>query len=218
MVCGMLAPGWPLEAARLAHTDAVISHSANGVYGEMYAVLTSLAYAYQEPRALILDALQYLPQKSEYASLAQGVIETLQSEADPARAWEILDRRFEQYNWIHAYPNMAADLLALWYSENDISRAFRWLAHAGLDVDCNAGLVGNVIGVMAGVPEKWSLPLNDILETICPAKNGFQFRSLPYGPLAWLCFHSLYSRSEGTVPELSLGAVPYSLNNDIIQN
>ena len=35
MVCGMLAPGWPLEAARLAYLDGVVSHARNGVYGGM---------------------------------------------------------------------------------------------------------------------------------------------------------------------------------------
>jgi hypothetical protein len=53
MICGMLAPGWPMEAARLAHIDGVVSHAANGVYGEMYAaVLTSLAFVRREPRRL----------------------------------------------------------------------------------------------------------------------------------------------------------------------
>ncbi len=52
MVCGMLAPGDPLEAARLAHIDAVISHARNGVYGEIYAaVITSLAFVMDDPRA-----------------------------------------------------------------------------------------------------------------------------------------------------------------------
>ncbi len=44
MVCGMLAPGWPLEAARLAWIDGTVSHTRNGVYGGMYAAaLTALA-------------------------------------------------------------------------------------------------------------------------------------------------------------------------------
>ena len=75
------------------------------------------------------------------------------SDADPASAWRTLDRHFEQYNWIHAYPNIAADILALWFGQGDMTRSFSLLAHAGLDVDCNAGLVGNVLGVMNGVPD-----------------------------------------------------------------
>ncbi|MEA5079987.1 MAG: ADP-ribosylglycohydrolase family protein, partial [Anaerolineaceae bacterium] len=70
MICGMLAPGWPMEAARLAHIDGVISHDNNGVYGEMYAaVLTSLAFVRKDPRALLAEAAEYVPQKSFYASV-----------------------------------------------------------------------------------------------------------------------------------------------------
>lgn len=179
MVCGMLAPGWPSEAARLAHIDGVISHSANGVYGELYAaVLTSLAFIRSEPRALIFEALRFLPQGSEYVHVAQECLQTLRSEQDPQRAWEILDRRFERYNWIHAYPNLAADLLALWHSGGDMTKAFSWLAYAGLDVDCNAGLVGNVLGVMRGTPAQWAEPLGDTLETYLPGKEKLSIRGL----------------------------------------
>jgi hypothetical protein len=58
------------------------------------------------------------------------------------------------------------------------SEAFRWLAHAGLDVDCNAGLVGTVLGVMHDTPEKWSAPLGDLLETYLKGKEKLSIREL----------------------------------------
>ena len=179
MVCGMLAPGWPLEAARLAHIDGVVSHAANGVYGEMYAaVLSALAYMRSDPRALLEEAASYLPRRSEYAAVVAGCLETVRAHDDPIEAWRILDERFEQYNWIHAYPNIAADILALWYGGGDMTRSFSLLAHAGLDVDCNAGLVGTVLGVMNGVPEQWSAPLGDLLETYLKGKERLSIRAL----------------------------------------
>lgn len=179
MVCGMLAPGYPFEAARLAYLDGVVSHSANGVYGEMFAaVLTSLAFVSHDPRALMVESLRYLPQESEYASLVREILKHLETEPDPRRAWQALDTRFEEYNWIHAYPNLAADLLALWHSGGEIGTAFRWLAHAGLDVDCNAGLVGNILGVMHGVPPLWRDPLEDRLDTYLRGKEHLSIREL----------------------------------------
>jgi ADP-ribosylglycohydrolase len=179
MICGMLAPGWPIEAARLAYIDSCVSHASNGIYGGIFAaVLTSLAFIRSEPHSLIIESLSYLPQRSEYVAMARGCLEVLHTEADPRRAWQILDTRFEQYNWIHAYPNLAADLLALWHCENDLTTAFKWLAHAGLDVDCNAGLVGNVLGVMYGVPETWSTPLHDNLETYLKGKEHLSIHEL----------------------------------------
>lgn len=179
MVCGMLAPGWPLEAARLAYLDGTVSHARNGIYGGMYAaVLTALAYVRTDERALLEEALNYLPRASEYVAVAREILAILRGEPNPAAAWRLLDARFEEYNWIHAYPNLAADMLALWHARGDLTTAFRWLAHAGLDVDCNAGLVGTVLGVMHGAPAPWTAPLGDLLETYLRGKERLSIREL----------------------------------------
>jgi len=180
MVCGMLAPGKPLEAARLAYADAVVSHSANGAYGEIYAAaLTALAYLRSDMRALLVEAGRYLPQKSEYASVLRDCLDAARRSESPEAAWSILDRRFEEYNWIHAYPNLAADVVSLWFGEGDMTKSFSILAHAGLDVDCNAGLVGSVIGASRGeVPAEWGSPLRDRLETYIKGKERLSISEL----------------------------------------
>jgi ADP-ribosylglycohydrolase len=179
MVCGMLAPGWPFEAARLAYQDAVISHSANGAYGEMYAaVMTALAFSTSDIRKIIKTGLEYLPQGSEYAAIVRETLKVVRKHTIASHAWRILDERFKEYNWIHAYPNIAADLLALWYGEGDITHSFSLLAQAGLDVDCNAGLVGNILGVINIVPSQWTEPLGDVLETYLPGKERLSIRKL----------------------------------------
>jgi len=179
MVCGMLAPGRPTEAARLAHTDASISHCANGIYGEIYsAVLVALAFVNNNPRDVLGLGLGWLPQKSEYFAVAEECLNVLAAQPDYRRAWAVLDERFEEYNWIHSYPNLAADLLALWFGRADLTESFKILAYAGMDVDCNAGLVGNILGVISPVPEKWSAPLNDLLETYLPGKERLSIHEL----------------------------------------
>ncbi|MDA8426432.1 MAG: ADP-ribosylglycohydrolase family protein [Treponema sp.] len=179
MVCGLLSPGRPLEAARLAHLDGVVSHAENGVYGDIYAaVLSSLAFAAREPRELAAEAARFVPAESEYASVLDECFRTVKGHESAEAAWKVLDKRFERYNWIHAYPNIAAVILALWYGGGDFTESFRILAHAGLDVDCNAGLVGTVLGVMGGVPEKWSAPLGGVLETYIRGKEKIAIREL----------------------------------------
>ena len=179
MICGMLAPGWPMEAARLAHVDGVVSHSLNGVYGEIFAsVLTSLAFVIDEPKALIDAALMYLPQGSEYMSVVNETLAVLKENDKPEDAWPILDARFIKYNWIHAYPNIAADLLALWFGESEFTQSMSLLALAGNDVDCNAGLVGNILGVMNGVPAQWADPIGDLMETYIKGKEKLSIRTL----------------------------------------
>ena len=94
------------------------------------------------------------------------------------KAWPVLDRHFETYNWIHAYPNLAADLFALWYGQGDFTETMSLLARAGLDVDCNGGLVGTVLGVMRDVPAAWADPIGDLLETYLPGKERLSIRAL----------------------------------------
>ncbi|MBP8856600.1 MAG: ADP-ribosylglycohydrolase family protein [Anaerolineaceae bacterium] len=179
MVCGMLAPLEPLEAARLAHIDGVVSHAENGVYGEMYAaVLTSLAFEMADTRALLLEAGRYIPAGSEYAAKLEFIYSVLKSTTSPAEAWPVLDKHFECFNWIHAYPNLAADAFSLWYCGGDFSRAMTLLAIAGYDVDCNGGLVGNVLGVIRDVPPAWSEPIGDLLETYVPGKEKLSIKEL----------------------------------------
>lgn len=179
MVCGMLAPGDPMEAARLAHIDAVVSHARNGIYGEIYAaVITSLAFVMEDPRAIVLEGARYIPAKSEYAAKLAFCFEVLQQNSDPETAWKKLDKHFERYNWIHAYPNLAADLLALWYGKGDFTETMALLAIAGYDVDCNGGLVGNVLGVVRDVPPAWAEPLGDLLETYIKGKERLSIRAI----------------------------------------
>ncbi|MGO8694934.1 MAG: ADP-ribosylglycohydrolase family protein [Rectinemataceae bacterium] len=178
MVCGLLSPGRPMEAARLAHVDGVVSHAENGVYGEIYAaVLSSLAFAVEEPRVLLTEAAAFVPAGSEYAAVLQECFRTVKEHESAEASWRILDGRFERYNWIHAYPNIAAVIVSLWFG-GGVTESFRILAHAGLDVDCNAGLAGTVLGVMRGVPEKWSAPLGGILETYIRGKERISIREL----------------------------------------
>ncbi len=179
MVCGMLAPGDPMEAARLGHIDAVISHARNGIYGEIYAaVLTSLAFVMDDPRAILEEGARYIPAKSEYAAKLTFIFSVLKSEKSPAAAWPKLEKHFERYNWIHAYPNIAADMLALWYGGGDFTESMSLLAKAGYDVDCNGGLVGNVVGVIRDVPESWSTPIGDLLETYIKGKERLSIRDV----------------------------------------
>jgi len=126
---------------------------------------------------LLEEALNYLSPGSEYVAVAREILAILHGDPNPA-AWRLLDTRLEEYNWLHAYPNLAADMLALWYALGDLTTAFRWLAHAGLDVDCKAGLVGTVLGVMHGAPEQWVAPLGDLSATYLCGKERLSIGEL----------------------------------------
>jgi hypothetical protein len=69
-------------------------------------------------------------------------------------------------------------MLALWDSGGDFTEAMALLAKAGYDVDCNGGLVGNVLGVLRGVPPEWAEPLGDLLETYIKGKQRLSIKAL----------------------------------------
>jgi len=179
MVCGMVVPAQPMEAARLAHLDGIVSHSKNGVYGEIFAaVLTALAFEMDDIHALIDTGMKFIPQKSQYYAIVSNALDKIKQAGEPAQIWNGIEEELKRYNWIHAYPNIAAVLFALWIGNGDFTESLSLLAVAGMDVDCNGGLVGNILGIMKGVPARWSEPIGDLLETYILGKEKLSIRAL----------------------------------------
>ena len=72
---GYVSPGDPAAAARLAFQDASLSHTQNGIYGEMWAsALIACTFVYPDLRGAIEASLAFVPERSRLA------------EANPERA------------------------------------------------------------------------------------------------------------------------------------
>ncbi len=170
MVFGLLAPGDPQRASALSLNEGAVSHAGGGLEGAVYsAVLTSLAFTLPSIRDLLARALLWLDQTSSYARVVNSSLEVCRSSSTFSDAWTQLDIATAHHNWIHAEPNIAAVIAACWFGEQDFTKTFSLLAQAGLDVDCNAGLAGTLLGVINGtVPTKWAAPLNDTIDTYLP--------------------------------------------------
>ena len=169
MVFGQLSPGDPGQAGRLARVDASLSHRGAGIEGAAFAaILCALSFHTDDVRQVIrlaIDALApslYRNEVLQMFALCEGV-ECFDE------AWTSIVGRYPNHNWIHCLPNIGAVLSALWFGESDISTSFSLLARAGLDVDCNAGLVGTVLGACtAHLPLIWTEPLEDRIDTYLP--------------------------------------------------
>ncbi len=169
MVEGFVAPADPYEAARVAYLDAIISHSSNGVYGGIHsAVLTSLAFALDDPREIVLESLKYIPRKTEFRCVVEDVVKWCKNSNSWLDVYEQVRERFLRYNWIHLYPNTASVITSLWFGDGDFDRTMEIVASFGYDVDCNAGEVGSVLGAMlglGGIDIGWYEHFGDILNT-----------------------------------------------------
>jgi ADP-ribosylglycohydrolase len=180
-ICGQVAPGNPREAARLAWLDGVISHAGNGILGEVFnAVLTSMSFIETDMRHCLDTVITMIPEDSEYAS----VIRFARAEAeakDFISAWSACEQRFKQYNWIHAYPNAAAEVISLWFGNGDFDETMYYIAMCGQDVDCNAAQIGAALGAMKGsaaIAERWYRPLGDTVLTYLRNMKEIPFESL----------------------------------------
>lgn len=168
-ICGMVAPGDPRTAARLAWIDGCISHANNGILGGVFnAVMASLAYILNDARQIVERALTLLPSKSEYYTVIRSAIEVCKSADSWREAWETLLAKYQDYSWVHAYPNAAAEVVALWFGENDFDKTLEIICLAGYDTDSSAGPALSVIGILNGpdcVDSRWTIPLNGKVDT-----------------------------------------------------
>jgi len=125
-----------------------------------------------------LKSRDYIPEDSEFAHFFDLALESVKSHDNHIASWEALEKSIKTYNWIHTYPNMMAVVHGLWYCGDEIGRAFRILADCGVDVDCNAGEVGSVLGIMFPIDPKWTDPFNDTLETYVPGMKQLKISEL----------------------------------------
>lgn len=174
-VVGMLCPGDAERAAELAWKDGCVSHHNNGILGEVYnAVLVALSYVESDVRELLRKTMELIPADSEYYDTIFFVYQTCNQHKKWRLAWDNCERRFKTYNWIHAYPNVAAQIIAMWYSNGDFDETLHILGMCGQDVDCNAAQVMNAIAVMCGkegIPARWLEPIGDRLNTYVRGKK-----------------------------------------------
>lgn len=167
---GMVCPGDPEMASKLAIFDGVISHSNSGILGGMFnAILTSLSFVIHDMKILVKTAAKYLPQDSEYASVVNYAIDLCEKYNDWNVAWVEVEEKFKYYNWIHCYPNVVAEVMALWFGDNDFINTTRIICGCGLDTDCSAAPVLNILAISLGldaINEDLITPLNNTVKTI----------------------------------------------------
>ena len=170
MIHGMAAPGNPALAAELAVRGGVISHSNSGLLGGIFnAVLVSMAFVLRDVRELLVKAADCIPEDSEFYQVLIFALEQCREKGSWREAWRQCEIKYKDYNWIHVYPNAAAEIIALWYGNGDFDRTASIICMEGKDADCTAAPVLNILGVMYGteiLTPKWTEPLGTTIHTI----------------------------------------------------
>lgn len=189
---GLVAPGDPDLAAKLAERAASVTHDGNGIYGGVFiAVCISASFTGCTIREMLETALSYIPESSEYARAVRAV--TAFYERDVSKDWRAAFRYakenfgYDRYpGWCHIIPNAAVIILALLYGEDDFTRTLCIGNMCGWDTDCNVGNLGAIMGVRKGLEgidhDRWRKPINDLL--LCSSAVGsLNIMDIPYGAM-----------------------------------
>lgn len=181
-ICGMLAPGNAREAARLAWLDGQISHSSNGILGEVFnAVLCARAYVETDLRKLAVDTIALMPADSEYGRVCRLALQACETADDWQQAWAVCDAALEQYHWIHAFPNAAAQIVALWFGRDSFDQMQQIICEIGHDADCNAAQILCAYGIAHGqsaIAPRWTAPLGEVIVTYMRRPKQITFDAL----------------------------------------
>lgn len=176
---GMVAPGNPALAARLARMSASVAHDGESVNAAVViAAMVSAAFVEKKMENVIAAGLAQIPKNSLIARMHREISQWVKKDADWQKTFARIEKKYgyDKYGGgCHVIPNHAVMVMAWLYAPNDFHRALTIVNTAGWDTDCNAGNVGSVMALIVGLDricEKYDFrsPFADRL--ILPTADG----------------------------------------------
>ncbi|MER6087923.1 ADP-ribosylglycohydrolase family protein [Streptomyces bluensis] len=183
-VHGWTHPGDPATAAGQAHRDAVLTHTANGVYAAMFAaaVIAEAAAGTHDVHHCLRTGLRVVPPGSRLAGAVRHAIQLAQDHRDFDTVVDRLHLAHADYHWVHAVPNTALLAAALTHADGDFTGSICRAVSGGLDTDSVGATAGSIAGLLAGdpagLPQRWTRPLKNRLATSVADFNGIGFDAL----------------------------------------
>lgn len=169
---GYINPGNPEFAAEMAWRDASISHTKNGIYGEMFvAAMLAVAAETDSFEDIIKGGLAQIPCTSRLYESVVEVLNGFKNGVGQKEAFEKIHKKYDEYTdhgWCHTISNAMIVTAALLYGNGDYGKSICMAVETGFDTDCNGATVGSIIGMAKGIdniPEYWTKPINDTLHT-----------------------------------------------------
>jgi ADP-ribosylglycohydrolase len=164
-IFGWTHPGDPRAAAISAYQDASLSHTENGIYGEMWAAaLVSAAFAANSAREAVELSLRHVPPRSRLAEVIGDVLDSHTKGDSWDEALARIQASYGHYSWVHTVNNAGLVVAGLLWGDNDYTRTVGLTVMGGWDTDSNGATAGSVAGVLlgtAGLPAHFIDPLRD---------------------------------------------------------
>ncbi|GAA3708826.1 ADP-ribosylglycohydrolase family protein [Nonomuraea antimicrobica] len=180
-VFGYVNPGDPRAAAELAYRDAALSHTANGVYGSMWAAALVAAAFTGDARQAVETSLTCVPPGSRLAEAIRFVLEQHATGVTWEQARAAIEERYGHYSWVHTVNNATLVVAGLLWGDGDFSATIGLTVQGGWDTDSNGATAGSVAGIISGakrLPSHWTEPLNDTARSAIRGFDGSRISEL----------------------------------------
>lgn len=181
-VYGWVAVGDPHAAARMAWTDARLSHTRNGLYGSMWAAAAcSAALVADDVEAVLAAGLAVVPPHSALAVAVQRGAALGRSGIPRAEALDALHAELGSLHWVHVLNNAATIAYALAAGRGDLGRSITAAVTAGWDTDSVGATVGSITGALtgsAGLPDEWTEPIDGRIASSLPGAGSVHIADL----------------------------------------
>ncbi|MEV5381352.1 ADP-ribosylglycohydrolase family protein [Streptomyces sp. NPDC052721] len=184
---GWSNPGDPAAAAEQAHRDAVLTHTANGVYAAMFtaATIATAATGTHDVHACLRTGRTVVPARSRLAKAIDHAVRLATTTGDFD---DVVDELHAVYgpthHWVHALPNTALTVAALTHAGGDFTGSVCRAVSGGWDTDSNGATAGSIAGLLAGspgaLPDRWRAPLKNRLATSVADFDGTGFDTLAH--------------------------------------
>ncbi|KUM76612.1 ADP-ribosylglycohydrolase family protein [Streptomyces griseorubiginosus] len=184
-VHGWTNPGDPGAAAEQAHRDAVLTHTANGVYAAMFvAAVIAQAATTPDIHACLRTGLTVIPPASRLTAAITQAIQLARRHDDFDTVVDELHATHAAHHWVHAIPNTALIAAALTHADGDFTGSLARAVGGGWDTDSNGATTGGIAALLTGAPERlpdhWTAPLKNRLATSVADFNGVGFDTLAH--------------------------------------
>ncbi|MEU6774360.1 ADP-ribosylglycohydrolase family protein [Streptomyces sp. NPDC046759] len=186
-VHGWTNPGDPAAAAEQAYRDAVLTHTANGVYAAMFAaaVIATAATGEHDVHACLSTGRRVIPPRSRLARAVDHAVRLAESCEDFDDVADELHARYSAaHHWVHAIPNTALLAAALTHADGDFGGSIARAVAGGWDTDSVGATAGSIAGLLAGdpaaLPDHWRAPLKNRLASTVADFDGTGFDTLAH--------------------------------------
>ncbi|MEV8313037.1 ADP-ribosylglycohydrolase family protein [Streptomyces sp. NPDC059900] len=183
-VHGWTNPGAPTAAAAGACRDACLTHTANGVYGAMFAaaVIAEAAAGTGDVHQCLRTGLTVVPPDSRLAGAVRHGIRLAATTPDFDQVVDDLHAAYGHHHWVHVIPNAALLAAALTHADGDFTGSITRAVSGGWDTDSNGATAGSIAGLLAGhpdaLPDRWTSPLKNRVASSVPGFDGIGFDTL----------------------------------------